>query len=69
VKATERLRRLECAALRQCGGDDGLPRFWVSLGDGFVRRGDEVLTEDQYEALYGSARTFTLRLGDSEPAE
>jgi hypothetical protein len=68
MSVIERLRRLERAALRQGGGGDGRPQFLVLRGDGFARHGDQVLTEDEYRAVYGEQRvfTFTLRLGDCD---
>ncbi len=40
--------------------------FWVDTGDGFVRRGDQALSVEEFRRLHGDSSSFTLSLGDRE---
>jgi hypothetical protein len=63
------IRARLAAAKRQLGGDHGPVEFWVLASDGFARRGDQVLSEEEYRRLYGDGPSFTLVLGDHSPAD
>ena len=57
-----RIQKLERLA---DSGTDRPPEFWVNDGSGFVRHGDERLTQDEFARLHPDARTFTIRFVSS----
>ena len=62
---TARLRALQ----RQVAAEQGPVQFWVLTGDGFVRCGDLVLTEEEFHRQHARAESFTLVLGDHPPKD
>jgi hypothetical protein len=57
-------RRLETLEAKRQGRRTAFDPCWLNLGDGFLRNGEMVMTEEAFRKAFPNCRQITLKLGE-----